>query len=189
MAILIVKYTLYHGTTKVYAAIIMESGFELSFSDTHWMGKGVYFYDKAEQANSFNVKTKKGIPTTVLKANIKVEKKKVLDLRKKTDNKKFAEFIEKQAPKYNNSIRLKDTDTDINMSIEKEFDKIIFSLKCALFDYYCDEYNIDLAICEHNTHPGSLTQVVMKSLSIDHNVEVQYCAKNLNIIKDINYND
>jgi hypothetical protein len=167
----------------------MENGFKLSSSDTHWMGKGVYFYDNAEQANSFNAKTKKASKGTVLKADVEVEKKKVLDLRKKTDNKKFAAFIERQNPKYENSIRLKNTDTDINMNIEKELDKIIFSLKCALFDYYCDEYNINLAICEHNTHPGSLTQVVMKSLSIDHNVEVQYCAKDLKIIKDINYND
>jgi len=187
MGTLMAKYILYHGTTKDYAVIIIKNGFQLSTSDTHWMGKGVYFYDNAEQAVSFNFKTKKAVPTVVLKAVIKVAKNKILDLRKKADNDKFAEFIEKQEPKYDNSIRLKETAKDINMSIEKELDKIIFSLKCALFDYYCDTYKIDLAVCEHNTHPGSLKQMIMKSLNINKNIEVQYCVKNLEIIKDINY--
>ena len=110
-------------------------------------------------------------------------------MKKKKDEKKFAGYIVEQEPKYENSFRIKETAKDINMTIEKELDEIIFKMKCALFDYYCDKYNIDLAVSEHNTHPGSLTQMVMKSLSIDYNVEVQYCAKNIEIIKDVNYNN
>jgi len=178
----ITKYILYHGTPKRFVKSILRDGFKIQTSDTHWMGKGVYFYDSVDKSRKFVSKTRSGETPAVIKADIETNDENLLDLvNNKTHRDNFAKFIKSQEPEYSNSIRLKRLD----MSKEKERNESIFLLKCALFDYYCLLNDIELVICEHNTHPGSYTQMLLKSLSIDENVEVQYCAKTLDIIKNI----
>lgn len=176
------RYILYHGTAKKYVKGILKGGFNISTSDTHWMGKGVYFYDEENRAYSFVKKVRKNATPSVLRAVLEVSKEKILNLvTNEEDKKKFANFIQAQEPTLNNSIRIK----NCNMYNEKERDKCIFLIKCAIFDYYCNLNEIELAICEHNTHPGSYKQLVMTSLFIKQDSEVQYCAKTLEIIKKI----
>ena len=179
----VMQYTLYHGTPQCYVDNIINDGFAISTSETHWMGKGVYFYDDAHRAYSFVNKVRKDAIPAVLKAELEVEKHKILDLvNNAIDKEKFKQFIISQFAEDEHAIVLKDSD----MADEKSRDKIIFKFKCALFDRYCiDNSNIELLICAHNTHPGCHMQILMKSLGIDHNIEVQYCAKVLNIIKNI----
>ena len=183
MKSLLKKYVLYHGTPKSCLKNIINKGFIISTSDTHWMGKGVYFYDDVEKAYAFVSKTRKKVTPVVLKVELEVKSEKILDLvNEEIDKQKFIKFIESQEPVYENSIRLKNVD----MNTEKGRDKCIFLLKCALFDYYCFLNEIELVICKHNTHTGSYRQMLMKSISINKDIEIQYCAKTLEIIKSIN---
>jgi hypothetical protein len=176
------KYILFHGTPKSRVKSILKKGFIISTSDTHWMGKGVYFYDERNRASLFVKKVRKNAIPAVVKAILEVKKEKILDLvNNDIDKMKFADFIKTQEPVYDNSIRLKNS----NMHNEKERDKCIFLLKCAIFDYYCLINEIELAISKHNTHPGSYRQMMMTSLFIEQDTEIQYCAKTLDIIKSI----
>jgi len=166
----------------------MGKGLQISTSDTHWMGKGVYFYDNELQAREFVMKVArilgkgKRLVPAVIRAHVLVKHKNLLNLvNNKTHQQRFRDFVIEQEPTYNNSVVIRGLD----MSIEKNRDRCVFRQKCALFDYFCSIYDIHLVISEHRPHPGSMANMILDSIKLNNRAEVQYCVKTVDVIKKI----
>lgn len=69
----------YHGTNKVAAKnIIREASFKKSIGEKHWLGDGIYFYEKNEDALDWNYDGESG-SETVLHCIIVVEETAYID--------------------------------------------------------------------------------------------------------------
>lgn len=161
-------YTLYHGTKYSNALKIIEmSKFIPKNKDTHYLGQGIYFYDNPNNASRWIKGYYKGFVGAILRVEIDVDDKDVLDLRNEYHRKR-AEHILKdvmQAFPFNPQHDTQET------SLKK--------LRCFMFDSLWKTTKCKLLIS------SVITNTLLWIMSVPDDHDLQYCVKDDSIIKTI----
>lgn len=168
----------YHGTFAQDVEDIRRNGFTYESREDHWLGQGIYFYDKSDMANWFisrKIKNKSAISKiAVIKVFLKTTSEKVLDL---------------------------DTIEGVNIFYEKldqlwnEFKTVEFSAdderknRCLILDVLKEVMNLDIII--YTFTPENPTYGRAQAAWFHDNVfpigikykETQICATDNNCIK------
>lgn len=177
-------YGLYHGTIKSFAKSIIATGFHPSKDSGCWCGSGVYFYDCKSKAlwsaqRTCNEQKKKGIDDEIccIIANIiDLPKKTILDLRTSSGLKSFHDFV------YENY----ETQLDIEELDDKS--KVLSIIRSSCISLYCKQHDISLVI---GTFKQEYNRIDLKYIEFANNfslvlgAETIYCAKNIEILKNI----
>ena len=173
----------YHGTSKEAYYEIKKHGFKNTHRNDHWLGQGIYFFqddlDKAEwfSTQCKSVKYGKGVPC-VIKAVIKVEEKRFLNMCSSNGFQKF----EKAYEEFKKNIY----EFRINIEFENN-DAIKNEIVCVIYDnienidvisnvFPNDSYisHLNKEICTKGLIVSRHTQLCVKKLS---------CIKNISIVK------
>ncbi|MEF9918968.1 MAG: hypothetical protein RR790_06865, partial [Eubacterium sp.] len=100
------KTTAYHGTLQENASEIINHGFEVrqveGRMDDHWLGHGIYFFEKVDlaswwaknKAKRFKERNKGSGFFSIIEVVLETEENFVLDLDKKEDAETFFGFCE-----------------------------------------------------------------------------------------------
>lgn len=176
---------LYHGTIESYASAIVDTQRFIP-SKKGWCGAGVYFYDNRAKAWWSAKRTcldrkasgdKKAKADIVIADIAPLSRSFILDLRSPDDLKEFAEFVD-------------DFLSEVNFDIEEELSEAeIFEFKRAmLLSFYCEESNRKLIIGyfkQKAQDKVDSAKTFADSWELAIGIETIYCAKDLDIIKNI----
>lgn len=130
----------YHGTDMKCAKNIEKNGFIFKKNEKHWLGNGVYFYQDYHLAkwwasNPSSVFGSRINRPATIKILIDVDNDNLMDLRKINDYSQLVKiYLHEFLPLVVNR--------KINISNPKDR-KLI---RCALFDYIHEQYNIQMVI-------------------------------------------
>lgn len=165
-------YQLYHGTKKEKAEkILRDNKFVFRTSKKHYLGNGVYFYDNCKKAYWWPIifyKIEKE-QSRVLKVDIVVDDKDILNFNCPDDDLKFKKFVE-EFKKSGYSL-LKNTNEDDTFELARK--------RCFFIDSFCDEYPHKLVI-------GTvINDNFFAQFGIIVDPDLQFCVRDPNIIKKI----
>lgn len=133
------KISLYHGTELKNAKKILNGEFKVKKNDEHWLGNGIYFFEDESLARWWTTKpttkfgTKQITKPTVIKCQIEIEKKDILDLRCLEDYNFFCEIYK---------------DVYIKQVLRNSFEQPleIKKLRCAFLDFMQERYQYKMIV-------------------------------------------
>ncbi len=127
----------FHGTFRSKANKILKHGFTYSYNQSHWLGQGIYFYKDYYLARWWIDKKieKKKIDDLgeVIKADIIVDKNKLIDLDDSNDLDSFFEFVK--------TFLKKAEESGLNITLEKGKEYEIRN-RCFMLDMMKKHKNI-----------------------------------------------
>lgn len=184
----------FHGTFASVADDIIDNGFTYKFSDKHWLGQGIYFYDNFELALWWierkviyeKEKNNRTEEPSVINANIIADKDKIINLDNPKDMDRYIDFIEgfiKEMKKNGLNIKLKKGD---NFKRQNQ---------CFMLDMMKKSENIEVVLETFVKRRSSYGKYDLKKFEDEYYQfdlsykETQICASNNNTIhnKDIVY--
>jgi len=147
----------YHGTDGHFADIIIkEKKFNISEKESEWAGSGIYFFisdDDSVQAKANALKWARRNRTfsspTILRATVKIENKKIFDLRKAYDQSVFEYYSEAY---FRKAATRGATDPRIRSLLEDAS-----KLDCFIINKICDEYCYKVVIKQSHIIFESIT--------------------------------
>lgn len=165
------RIQLYHGTDFAIAQKIKDEGFIVKPNDEHWLGNGIYFYIDKSLAKwwTTNPSKKHGVriqTPAIIEVALKIEKERVLDLRKKSDFEKLLIW----ETEYRDNVLAYSKDSKISA----------YKYRCGLFDDIFTRRQIDVIIGGFESIEQPYIQekmrVLLKKLKIAY-TELQVCVK------------
>lgn len=165
--------TLYHGTISQYKNSIINNGFIPGNREDDYLGMGVYFYDKQNDALVWGEKKAKYYQDSpvVFKSVIIIKDETFLDLTALSGKKHCIASFKKFGSKFNQDIT-------IRQSIVHPRKKIAVKAS-LLINAYCEKYGIDMVKAELEVNDS----VFCLSLGIITKREIQYSLRNVANIK------
>lgn len=163
------KYTLYHGTKRDAARqILQDKEYNRQYKDIHYLGQGIYFYDKPKKAENW-IRIYYENFGTILQSIVSVEDGYIFDLRRADHRKKASSIVRK--------IR----DTKVLMKSDSSDIECMKRKRCFLFDYISEHEKCKLLISLVSTN------LDLWELGVPEKGDLQYCVKDVSIIKETSY--
>lgn len=187
-----IHITGYHGTIEEYAPLIEENGFDPKFSkkrDDHWLGQGVYFFDKEDLATWWAKNVQKNFydkcnilcDTVVYTVDIAVHKNQYSDLDSYLKISEFWRFLLESIEYFNK--------LPFAFGI-KLHEKNISKVRATFFDKYKETYNYLVLKKTFSKSQASyiasasnkIVDFLAKALNV-FILEPQYCVSSKNCIE------
>lgn len=164
----------FHGTDEKYVESILNDGFIIKTSDSHWLGNGIYFFNEVELAkwwatnpsNNFGCHSQK---PAIIVVKLSCEYDRMFDMRQY----KSYQCISDAYIVYSQLLKGKTFDNPKK-------------LRCAFFDWFYKRHGLYLIIAcflkDSPTYFNRDIRSTIKSLEMSF-PEIQYCVYNNEIIK------
>ena len=178
----IVNTLAYHGTCSKFSDSIRENGLDpdkVKYRENHWLGQGVYFYDKFDRAmwwasDQAGKPWNQGSYPTVYQSTIEATSDKILDLDNSEQLDKFYDAI------------LESIDVIENSGKYPIFDSSTY--RAVYFDYY--KIQNDIAVIIYTFHKeiagygkARVKNEVEKIKELSHSLGLEYAEKQICVSK------